>query len=143
MQFFTGKQASKVLALWIALGGVLANALLSALAGLFTPKLLYGSALIGVLTVFLALWYPPRYCRSMQGVFDGEAVRAVQGVLWKKELFVPMTALRTFEISSTPLQRYFGCRTVVLRFAGGAAWLPLLAEDMAYALTRALEQRER
>ncbi len=90
----------------------------------------------------IALWYVPRFTRSIRGALTNDAVYAAYGILWKRELFVPVEALRTFEIWTLPLHRIFGCRTVILRFAGGSAWLPLLEKAEAYALTEWLEHRE-
>ena len=88
------------------------------------------------------LWYPPRFAASMEGSFDGEAVRARMGVLWKREVFIPMNALRTFESWAPPLHRIWNCRTIVLRFAGGGAMLPLLSEREAGQLVQMLEDSE-
>ena len=97
MTFQAGEGARRVLRLWIALAGVLASGLTGLLAGLLTPWLLLLTALVSVLTVFLFLWYPQRYAASLKGGFDGEAVRAQMGVLWRRQIFVPMQALRTFD----------------------------------------------
>ncbi len=142
MTFQAGEGARRVLRLWIALAGVLASGLTGLLAGLLTPWLLLLTALVSVLTVFLFLWYPQRYAASLKGGFDGEAVRAQMGVLWRRQIFVPMQALRTFETWQTPIQRLFHCRTLILRFAGGAAILPLLPDPDALMLTRMLEECE-
>jgi membrane protein YdbS with pleckstrin-like domain len=142
MQFAANNDAKKVLMLWIAGVGILATALISLLAGLFTPLLLRGSAVVGLVTIAAVLWYPPRYVSQMSGSFDGTAVRAVKGVFFKQELFIPVTALRTFESSATPIQRLFHCRTIVLRFAGGAVMLPLLPSEQAFTLMKALENSE-
>lgn len=131
--------ARKVLMVWISAAGMIAVALISALAGFFTSWLLILSGLIGALTVFAFLWYPPRYVSSMNGSFDGTAVRAVKGVIWKQELYVPVSALRTFEISATPVQRLFRCRSVILRFAGGAVLIPLLPKQQAEQLEKIME----
>ncbi len=95
-----------------------------------------------VLSVPITLWYVPRFTRSIRGALTDEAVYAAYGIVWQRELFVPVEALRTFEIWTLPLHRLFRCRTVILRFAGGAAWLPLLEETQAYALTEWLEHKE-
>ncbi|HBT65700.1 MAG TPA: hypothetical protein DEB10_13670, partial [Ruminococcaceae bacterium] len=118
-------------------------ALISSAAGLFRPWLLLLSLASGLLTVIAALWYPHRYADELHGSFDGKAVRATTGVFTKKRIFVPVNALRTYELCSTPLQRLFGCRTMILRFAGGAAYLHHLPKDQAEMLTAALEQCEK
>ncbi|HIW72703.1 MAG TPA: PH domain-containing protein [Firmicutes bacterium] len=139
LAFAANRDGETVLALWIAAAGILATGLAGCLAGLFTPWLLGLAALTGAATVVGALWYPPRYAASLRGRFDGVAVRAEKGVLWKREIYVPASALRTVESGSTPLQRKLHCRTVVLRFAGGAVLLPLVPEKEAEDLSRALE----
>lgn len=138
MHFSAGTGTIRVLTVWISVAGVAITAAISALAGLFTPWLLIGSAIMGGVTVFAALWYPHRYASVLQGDFDGISIRSTTGVFRKRSLFVPVKALRTFEICSTPLHRIFGCRTVILRFAGGAAYLPLLPTEQAEAFTAAL-----
>ncbi len=95
-----------------------------------------------VIAIPLSVWYLPPLTRSLHGSFDSHAVRATYGLLWRRELFVPVDALRTYEIWTPPLHRLFECRTVILRFAGGSAWLPLLDWRDAYALTVRLEQAE-
>ncbi|MPN12337.1 hypothetical protein SDC9_159653 [bioreactor metagenome] len=139
MKFAADYGAQRVLEIWIAAFGIAAVALTAAFAGLFTPWLLIITAVSGGVTVFAFLWYPPHYADSLSGSFDGAAVRAVKGVFWRKELFVPVEALRTIEMSATPVQRMFHCRTVILRFAGGSALLPLLPEEQARSLTAALQ----
>mgnify|MGYP000870013180 CR=1 FL=1 len=141
MHFAADKGAVMVLRIWISAAGIAATSLISAFAGLFTPWLLILSALTGMATVFAA-WYPRRYVDVMHGDFDGVAVKAVTGVFQRKQLFVPMTALRTFELRSTPVQRLFGCSTVILRFAGGAAFLNLIPAKQAEELIAVLEKYE-
>ncbi|MDD2362793.1 MAG: PH domain-containing protein [Oscillospiraceae bacterium] len=142
MHFSADKSTIKVMTVWISVFGIVLSSLISALAGLLTPWLLIISAAVGAATVFVALRYPPKYASVMKVDFDGIAVKAVTGVFIKKQLFVPMTALRTFELCSTPVQRFFGCRTVILRFAGGAVFLPLLPVKQAEELVAALEEFE-
>lgn len=139
MEFQAGAGACRVLRLWMAGIGILASSFIGLLAGLLTPLLLIGSGLTGLVTLVGALWYPPRYARFLQGSCTSEAVRAVKGVFWKQELFIPVSSLRTVESWTTPLHRIFRCRSIVLRFAGGAAFLPLLPEAQAQKLTRLLE----
>ena len=142
MIFGAGSGAQKILAVWISLAGILAVGLIGLLAGLFTPWLLLAAAVVAAADVFLALWYPPRFVRSLRGSFDGVAVRAAWGVCWQREVFVPMVALRTFECWATPLLRWGGCRVLVLRFAGGATLLPLLSAAQAEELAARLEEAE-
>ena len=129
MEFQVGDGARKVLTLWIAGTGVLA-------------ALLIGSGLVAAATVAVCFWYPTRFVRSFRGSCREEALRAEIGVLFKKELYIPLSSLRTVESWATPLHRAFRCRTIVLRFAGGAAILPLLPAAEAGELARLLEQLE-
>lgn len=140
MEFQAGDGACRVLRLWLAGLGILAASLIGLLAGLFTGWLLVGSVLAGLTTLWGILWYAPRYARGLQGTCSSEAVRAYKGVLWKQELYIPISSLRTVESWATPAQRLFGCRCIVLRFAGGAAVLPLLPEEQAQQLARMLEE---
>lgn len=105
---------------------------------------LYGSGLIFDLALLLAgWWYAPRLSRSVHGRLDASGVRIFYGVLWQRETVVPLDALRTYEVWAPPLHRLFHCRTVILRFAGGSAWLPLLACRDSEVLTRRLKCVER
>lgn len=142
LHFTVGRGAVKVLTIWISAAGIAATALVSALAGLITPWFLVGSTIVGIATIFAALWYPSRYVDVFSGSFDGMAVRATIGVIRRQEIFVPIKALRTFELCSDPVQRIFKCRTVILRFAGGAVYLPLLPETQAFQLAKDMEKYE-
>lgn len=115
-------------------------AFFGALAGLLAVWLLAGSALVGAATLFGVLWYAPRYAGSLHGSCDAQAVRAEKGVFWTQKLFIPVSSLRTVESWATPLHRLCRCRTIVLRFAGGAAFLPFLPEEQAERLTALLEK---
>lgn len=140
MHFEADSGAIKVLTVWISAAGIIAEMLISALAGLITRWFFVGSWVVGAVTVFAAIWYPPRYASALKVSFDGIAIRASIGVFRKQEIFVPIKALKTFELCSTPVQRLFKCGTVILRFAGGAAYLPLLPAAQAKDLTDALER---
>ncbi len=93
-----------------------------------------------VVAVFLLVWYLPRLTRSRYGEMNEKRIYVRYGVLWQWETVVPLGALRTFETWTPPLHRLFHCRTVVLRFAGGCAVLPLLDADTANRLTARLEE---
>ena len=99
-------------------------------------RVCFGAATVAAVLV------PARYVGRFRVSFDGRAVRAVSGVFVKKELFLPADAIRAFEVCSTPAQRLFGCRTIAIRFAGGAAFLPLLSKEQAEQLADALEELE-
>lgn len=142
MTFHAGEDARKILMLAIAAGSVLLAGLIGLLAGLFTPWILLALVPAALAGVFLFIWYPPRFAASVEGSFDGEAIRARMGVLWKREVFIPMNALRTFESWAPPLHGIWKCRTVILRFAGGGAMLPLLSEEEAGRLVEMLEDCE-
>ncbi len=90
----------------------------------------------------LSVIYVPRLVASLHGVLTDDAIHAVYGVFWRREVFVPLHSLRNFEVWTPPLHRVFHCRTVVLRFAGGTVLLPLLAKQDAERLTACLEQIE-
>ncbi len=93
-----------------------------------------------VVAVLLLVWYLPRLTRSLYGEKDDKRIYVRYGVLWRRETVVPLSALRTFETWTPPLHRLFHCRTVVLRFAGGCAVLPLLDNGTAARLTARLEE---
>ncbi len=92
------------------------------------------------IAVFLLAWYLPRLTRSLYGEMNDKRIVVRYGVLWKWQTVVPLHSLRTFETWTPPLHRLFHCRTVVLRFAGGCAVLPLLDNATANRLTARLEE---
>ena len=142
MAFRAGERAPFVLTLWMVVLAVPLMAVAGVCVALFGPFLWIAVGVLGGASCFLILWYPARFAAAFHGDYDGHAIRAVKGVLWKKELFIPMTALRTFEFWDTPLQRFFRCRTLVIRFAGGSALLPLMDAGEAAALSEQLERAE-
>ena len=92
------------------------------------------------LSVFLFWWYLPHLTGSLYGKLDTERLYVRYGILWRRETVVPLSALRTFEAWTPPLHRLFHCRTVVLRFAGGSVFLPLLDEKTAQTVAARLEE---
>ncbi len=86
--------------------------------------------------------YVPKLVHSLYGRVDRSAVNVSYGLLWQREIYAPLEALRTYEIWMPPLHRAFRCRTVVLRFAGGSAWLPLLDRTDVERLTTYFEVDE-
>lgn len=92
--------------------------------------------------VVFGMLYTRRLARSLHALLVPQAIHAVYGVVWTREWYVPLEALRTFEVWTPPLHRLFRCSTVVLRFAGGCAWLPLLARQDAHRLAERLARRE-
>ncbi len=93
-----------------------------------------------LVAVLLLVWYVPRVTDSLYGEMDDTRIYVRYGVLWRWETIVPLSALRTFEMWISPLDRLFHCQTVVLRFAGGCTVLPLLDEEIANRLTARLEE---
>ncbi|MCI8554846.1 MAG: PH domain-containing protein [Clostridiales bacterium] len=142
MEFGAGGRAAWVLTLWLLPPAFLLMAAAGSLAAFFGPALWWAAGPAGGILCLLIVWYPPRYTSSLHGYFDGGAIRAVKGAWWKKELFIPMNALRTFEFWDSPLQKAFGCRTLVIRFAGGSALLPLLDAGQAARLSEQLQRAE-
>lgn len=88
----------------------------------------------------LFVWYLPRLTDSLHGRTDRGRLYVRYGVLWHWETVVPLGALRTFEMWTPPLHRLFHCRTMILRFAGGSVFVPLLDEKTACQLARYLEE---
>ena len=141
MKFYAGDGAVALLRTAIsAVAAVLAAG--TVIAARFWLPSLWGLLPVTAAWVAAAFWLAPRFKRSVRGTFDAGNVRVEYGVWWRRELFIPLSSLRTFEIWAPPLHRLFRCRTVVLRFAGGAAVLPLLSCDIAAALTAELERNE-
>lgn len=134
MTFSAGVGALMVLRTVVIAVTAVAVALLRWLTGSFW------SLVPMVLAVPLLVWYLPRLSRSLYGEMDHERLYVRYGVLWRRETVVLLGALRTFEAWTPPLHRLFHCRTVVLRFAGGSVFLPLLDEKTACRLTARLEE---
>ena len=142
MEWQLGDGARRVLRLWISLAGIIGCLLTGGIAGLFTPWLLIPAGIWAGAAVFLALWYPGRYVSAFRGCMDQHSVRAHTGVFWRREWYIPLSALRTFESWETPLQRRLGCRTLILHFAGGAIVLPLLSAQDSERLVEKLKAAE-
>lgn len=85
--------------------------------------------------------YVPFLVRSIVGDCRPEGIYVRFGVIWRREMRVPFSTLRTYEIWAPPLHRVFRCRTVILRFAGGSVWLPLLATETAAMIVAYVEGR--
>ncbi len=143
MTFLAGQGAAKLLKIYILLTGTLVCLLCITAAILFSIWILTAAATAASLTVFAAAWYAPRYVKSIEGYYDSRALRMFKGVWWQKEILIPMPALRTFEYWLFPLGKRYDCGSVVLRFAGGMALLPLLCEEDAARLINVLKQEER
>lgn len=142
MEFRAGKGAVWILRITLIAGDLLLTVLIWFPSRLW-PWWPWWCCFLPTAVLLPAAWhYVPRLTSSLHGGFDSQAVRASYGILWRREIFVPIDALRTYEVWTSPLHRLFGCRTVILRFAGGSAWLPLLDQRDAYALTVRLEAAE-
>lgn len=90
----------------------------------------------------LAIWYPPRFAARLQGHFNGRLICAQMGVLIQRTVFVPRSSLRNFEVMAPPLHALFGCRTLLLRFAGGSVVLPFLPKEQALRLVQMMRAEE-
>lgn len=97
---------------------------------------------ITLLWTLLCFWYTPSFCRRFRGEVTETAIRTFSGVLIRRQSVVPFAALRTIEVWAPPLHRFFGCRTIILRFAGGRAFLPLISEKTAHCLTVLMEKHK-
>ncbi len=93
-----------------------------------------------LVAVPLWIWYLPRLAGSLYGKMDEEHLYVRYGIVWRRETVVPLSALRTFESWVLPIHRLFRCRTMVLRFAGGSVYIPLLDEKTARRLAGRLEE---
>jgi len=143
LELSPGAGAVMVVRVWLFAVGVGVTSLFAALAGLFSPWILTGTAAAAITTIIASWWYPVKYVDSICGHFDGAAVHAEHGVFWRQKLYVPVSALRTVEHWQTPLQRYCHCCTVTLRFAGGGVVLSMLSDEQGERLVRATEHAVR
>ncbi len=142
MTFRAGHRAREMLSLQIGIVGAVLTALLCLCSVWVTPWLWILTVLFVPVTLVMVCWYPRAYVRVLRGSYDGAAIHVVKGVFWRRETLVPMPALRTFECWTLPLGRLFDCHTVVLRFAGGTAMLPMLGGRDAEKLTVLLSKEE-
>lgn len=94
-----------------------------------------------LLVLLIGTVYLPIWIRSVYGELDDRRLFLRVGVVWRREMTVPRVAFRTVECLVPPLHRLFGCCTMVLRFAGGSVWVPLLDADTVDRLTTQLEGR--
>ena len=134
MTFVAGTGATAVLRTAIVVVTVVVTALLRRLMGSFWCFIPV------ILCIPLLVWYLPRLTRSLYGEMDEKRLYVRYGMLWRRETVVPLHALRTFEAWTPPIHRLFGCCTVVLRFAGGSVYLPLLGEQTAQEVAERLEE---
>ncbi len=141
MKFCAGRGAAPLLRTASSIAAGVPVAMLTGL-GYYLKISLWWTVLPLLLWAVAIGWYVPRFCATIQGAFCRGNVRIVYGLLLRREAFVPLSSLRTFELWAPPLHRLFRCRTVVLRFAGGATVLPLLSCEAAERLTVMLEKNE-
>ena len=92
---------------------------------------------------WLAVRYPLRFAAALQGTFDGQILQAHSGVLLARTIYIARRSLRNFELLAPPLHRHYGCRTLLLRFAGGTVILPCLPAQQALELFRAFQAEEK
>ena len=95
--------------------------------------------LLCLLVLLVGTMYWPFWIRSVYGELDNRRLYLRVGVIWRRELTVPRVAFRTMEYLVPPLHRIFGCCTVVLRFAGGSVWVPLLDVETVNRLKAQME----
>lgn len=85
-------------------------------------ELLHVSPLIGILlgasslasAAFFGCWYLPAYFRRYAAYLEPRSVRIEHGVFSRRTTVLPLEHILTASISSSPLMRLFGLRTVVL-----------------------------
>lgn len=85
--------------------------------------------------------YVPFLVRSVYGECRAEGLYVRFGVVFRREMHVPFSTLRTYETWAPPLHTLCGCRTMVLRFAGGSVWLPFISTDTARRVAAYVEGR--
>ena len=135
MTFHVGRRALFLLCTASALIAVVLVGVLRVVMG---PSAWYAIPFAAL--VFVCGWYWPRLIRSMCGELSDAHLSMCYGVWWHRETTVSLDAIRTYELWTPPLHAIFGCRTMVLRFAGGSVWLPLLDIRTARCLAERLEE---
>ena len=132
--------AHRLLTLIIAVAGGVPAAILVWLGCTVMPWCRVPAAAVAVGTAVMAYLYPRRFAATLYGTVDACAVTVHSGVWWKREMRLPLSQLRTFECWTFPLGRILDCSVVVLRFAGGSVWIPLIPCEQAERLTRLLSE---
>jgi len=82
-------------------------------------KIVFGNLLLLFLAI-MVLWgfWIPAYYRTLLYTINGEAVRTIGGVFWKKYVTVPYTKITNVDVTQGPLQRKFDIGTVHVQTAG-------------------------
>lgn len=135
MTFYAGRGA---LALLRTTAVLVATGVVGAGRVIMGPSGWYCLPIGGV--AFLCGWYLPRLIQSLNGELSDTHLYVCYGVWWRRETTVSLSVIRTYEMWRPPLHAVFGCRTVILRFAGGCVWLPLLDARTACRLAERLEE---
>lgn len=137
MNFTAGNGAVRLLrTVWSALS-------IAGVAAAWRLLSLRSPLVLAVAAVWAGGWiYVARWARSLGGTVTSHTVYVRYGLVWKREILIPVTALRAVELWTPPLHRVFRCRTAVLRFAGGAVRVPFLSAAEARQLCALLEKAE-
>lgn len=95
---------------------------------------------LGWLAVFLILYlvYLPLCYRAVSFSVTADHVLLYKGVLYTRSLTVPLAGIQFVSLSSSPLEKLFGLRSVVVVVPGGRLVLPGLRTQDAERLSAAL-----
>lgn len=136
--------------------GLLAAAILTALAGLFEvavllpqgDALIYPGFLVGLValvSIALAIFWPRLRYRYWRWLVEPDRVLIQKGVLWRSRSLLPRVRIQHVDTRSSPLQRWLGLATLIIYTAGtrGAdAEIPGLAAEQAEQLREELARLE-
>lgn len=93
-------------------------------------------AIVAVLRLFFAWFWPPVAHRHASWRLDGDGIRIRRGVFWRHEVLVPRSRVQHTDVSRGPLERSFDLATLVVFTAGtehSRVDLEGLAQEDAFA----------
>ena len=77
---------------------------------------------------------------------EGERLRVVRGLLWRKDTVVPFGRVQHIDVKRGPIERHYGLSTLVVHTAGthnASVLLPGLAQEDALRMREAIREKIR
>ena len=135
----------QILTVW-RLRLLLAAILPAALLVIFASRrnLVWGLLTAAWTTGFLyayIFYYPIKY-RKLAYAINQSCLLLHCGVIYTRVKAIPLSSIQYITIASSPLERLFGIRTLLVYAAGSSLWIPGLPPEDALLLKRALIPEE-